>query len=36
MKYIDKSIELMNDIDVFDDCKDVFMEMVIIFKDRIY
>lgn len=36
MKYIDKSIELMNDIDVSDDRKDVLMEMVTILKDRIY
>lgn len=36
IKYIDKSIELLNDIQVAEDRKHVLMEMVTILKDRIY
>jgi geranylgeranyl diphosphate synthase type II len=36
MKYIDKSVELLNNIDIAEERKTVLMEMVTILKDRIY
>jgi len=36
VKYIDKSIEILNDINVSEDRKVILLEMVTILKDRIY